>query len=213
MSTNSTRAQPGQLSAGYAPGMKIMVGALAAGVGFGAATSLINALSSPYAELGAPLVGTVWADAAKLLSLLVDAGWSWAALAVAMGWLAGTPVRGASAGALALFAATGAYYATDAFAMGADTDLVRWWVAGLPLGLILGAVGAAIRRPGLIGLLAALTVPVGAAVQMVVLPPRPHLTLTPLIVLAEVVVWTGAVLGAGWAVHRFRATRRAAVTG
>ncbi|MFF3733969.1 hypothetical protein ACFYXM_27600 [Streptomyces sp. NPDC002476] len=193
--------------------MKIMVGALAAGVGFGAATSLINALSSPYAELGAPLVGTVWADAAKVLSLLVDAGWSWAALAVAMGWLAGTPVRGALAGALALFAATGAYYVTDAYAAGAETEMVRWWVAGLPLGLILGAVGAAIRRPGLIGLLAALTVPVGAAVQMVVLPPGPHLTSTPATLLAEVVVWTGAALGAGWAVHRFRTTRRAAGAG
>ncbi|MER5851737.1 hypothetical protein ABT126_33135 [Streptomyces sp. NPDC002012] len=193
--------------------MKITMGALAAGVGFGAATSLINAFSSPYGELGAPLAGTVWAGAAKVLSLLMDAGWSWAALAVAVGWLAGTPVRGALVGALALIAATGAYYVTDAFASGAGTDMVRWWVAGLPLGLVLGAVGAAIRRPGLIGLLAALTVPVGAAVQMVVLPPRPHLTLTPAIVLAEVIVWTAAVFSAGWVVYRFWAARRTAVAG
>ncbi|MPY51722.1 hypothetical protein [Streptomyces acidicola] len=193
--------------------MKILLWGLAAGVGYGAATSLINALSSPYAELGMPLQGTVWASAAKVLSLLMDAGWSWAGLAVAMGWLAGTRVRGALVGALALIAATGAYYVTDAFVSGAGTDMVTWWVVGLPLGLVLGAVGAGIRLPGLIGLLAALTVPVGAAAQMVVLPPRPHLTLTPATILAEFIVWTAAALGAGWAVHRFWAARRAARAG
>ncbi|GAA3374940.1 hypothetical protein GCM10020367_40750 [Streptomyces sannanensis] len=195
-----------------------MVGGLAAGVGFGAATSLVNALSSPYVGFGAPLTGTVWASAAKVLSLLMDAGWAWAALAVAMGWLAGTRARGASAGALALIAATGAYYVTDAFTREEPlasyaTETVMWCTAGLLFGLVLGAVGATIRRPGLVGMLAALTVPVGAAVQMVVLPPRPHLTLTPAIVLAEVIVWTASVLGAGWAVYRFWAGRRAVEAG
>ncbi|MFJ9676614.1 hypothetical protein ACIRP2_00930 [Streptomyces sp. NPDC101194] len=143
----------------------------------------------------------------------MDAGWSWAALVVAVGWLAGAPVRGALVGALALIAATGAYYVTDAFASGAETEMVRWGVAAVPLGLVLGAVGSAFRRPGLVGLLAALTVPVGAAVQMVVLPPRPHATLTTTIVLAEVVVWTAAVFSVGWAVYRFWAARRAVVAG
>ncbi|MFF3129887.1 hypothetical protein ACFVRD_48870 [Streptomyces sp. NPDC057908] len=191
--------------------MKIMVGGVVAGMGFGAVTSLVNALSSPYVELGMPFTGTVWAKAAKVLSLLMDAGWSWAALAVAMGWLAGTWVRGALVGALALVAATVAYYVTDVFVSGAGTDMVTWLMVGLPFGLVLGVVGAAIRQPGLVGLLAALTVPVGAAVQMVVMPPRPHLTLTPAIILAEVIVWTAAVLGAGWAVYRFWAERRAAL--
>ncbi|MEW2489551.1 hypothetical protein [Streptomyces sp. NPDC048411] len=193
--------------------MKIILSSLAVGAGFGAATSLVNALSSPYGDLGAPLTGTVWAGAAKVLSLLMDAGWAWAALAVAMGWLAGTRALGALVGALALIAATGAYYVTDALVWEAGTEMVRWWVAGLPLGLALGAVGAAIRRPGLTGLLAALTVPVGAAVQMVVLPPGPHLTLTPATVLAEVIVWTASALGAGWAVCRFWSTKRAATAG
>ncbi|OAH10857.1 hypothetical protein [Streptomyces jeddahensis] len=198
--------------------MKIMVGGLTAGVGFGAVTSLVNALSSPYVELGMPLAGTVWAKAAKVLSLLMDAGWSWAALAVGMGWLAGTRARGALGGALALIAASVAYYVTDAFVLGAPlalfaTETVKWSAAGLLFGLVLGVVGAAIRRPGLIGLLAALTVPVGAAVQMVVMPPRPHLTLTPAIVVAEVIVWTAAVLGAGWAFYRFWAARRAVGAG
>ncbi|MFD0622130.1 hypothetical protein ACFQ2K_04210 [Streptomyces sanglieri] len=148
-----------------------------------------------------------------MLSLLMDAGWSWAALAVAVGWLARTWARGALVGALALLAATGAYYVTDALVAGAGTDMVAWTLVGLPFGLVLGAVGATIRRPGWIGLFAALTVPVGAAVQMVVLPPRPHLTLTPAIVLAEVVVWTAAVLGAGLAVYRFCVERRAGLSG
>ncbi|MCX5107228.1 DUF6518 family protein [Streptomyces sp. NBC_00378] len=144
-----------------------------------------------------------------MLNLLVDAGWSWAALAVAMGWLAGTWVRGALVGALALVAATVAYYVTDSFVSGADTDMVSWLVVGVPFGLVLGVVGAANRQPGSVGLLAALVVPVGAAVQMVVLPPRPHLTFTPAIVLAEVIVRTAAVLGAGCAGCRFRAERQA----
>ena len=192
-----------------------MVCGLAGGLGFGAVTSLVNALSSPYAELGAPLAGTVWAKAAKVLSLLMDAGWAWAALAVGMGWLAGTWARGALGSALALIAASVAYFVTDAFVLGAPlasfaAEAVIWLVAGLLFGPILGAVGAAIRQPGLIGLLAALAVPMGAAAQMVVMPPRPHVTLTPAIVLAETIVWMAAALGACWAVHRFRATRRAA---
>jgi hypothetical protein len=169
-------------------------------------------------ELGAPLTGTVWASAAKVLSLLMDVGWAWAALAVAMGWLAGTRIKGALVGALALFAASGAYYVTDAFARDEPlalyaTEMFTWWAASVLFGSVLGVVGAAIRRPGLIGLLAALTVPVGAAVQMAVLPPRPDLTLTPAIVLAEVIVWTAAVFGAGWAVYRFWAARRAVTAG
>ncbi|WP_327411642.1 hypothetical protein [Streptomyces sp. NBC_01233] len=192
--------------------MKIIITSVVVGAGFGATTSLVNALSSPYTALGAPMVGTVWAGAAKVLSLLMDAGWSWAALAVAMGWLARTWARGALLGALALIAATAAYYVTDAFALqetlaGFESDLVVWWTASVLFGTVLGVVGASIRRPGPVGLLAALTVPVGAALQMILMPPRPHMTMTPAIILAEVTVWTAAAVGAGWAVHRFRTAR------
>lgn len=190
-----------------------MVGSLVTGLGFGAATSLVDMLSSPYQELGMRFVGTVWAKAAKVLSLLMDAGWAWAALAVAMGWFAGTWVRGALVGALVLAAATAAYYVTDFIVGGENMTMSFWLGASLLIGPVLGVVGAAVRRPGLLGLFAALTVPVGAAVQMVLLPPRPHLTVTPAIVLSEVIVWTAAALGAGWALYRFWAARRAVVVG
>ncbi|MFI8185661.1 hypothetical protein OG539_03665 [Actinacidiphila glaucinigra] len=188
--------------------MKIM-GGLAAGAVFGVFTSLANALSSPYTALGAPITGTPWGATAKVLSLLLDAGWSWAALAVVAGLLAGTPPLGALAGPLALIAATATYYAADHLVVNAGSDGLIWAVFAVFFGPLLGMTGAAVRRPGPTGLLAALTVPVGAAVQMAVLPPRPHLTITPAIAVAEAVVWTASAAGAAWALHRFLAERRA----
>ncbi|MFF3949984.1 hypothetical protein ACFYYN_34975 [Streptomyces sp. NPDC001902] len=192
--------------------MKIM-GGVAVGAVFGTVTSLVNALSSPYTDLGAPVTGTLWGGAAKVLSLLLDAGWSWAALAVAAGLLAGTTARGMLAGPLALIAATATYSAMDHLLVDAGSDVLLWAVVAVFFGPMLGIAGAAVRRPGLTGLLAALTVPVGAAVQMVVLPPRPHMTVTPAIAVAEALVWTAAAAGAAWAVHRFLAERRAVRTG
>ncbi|WP_431961370.1 hypothetical protein [Actinacidiphila sp. bgisy160] len=185
-----------------------ITGALAVGAVFGMLTSLVNALSSPYSELGARITGTPWGGSAKVLSLLLDAGWSWAALAVAAGLLARTPAGGALAGPLSLVIATATYYATDHLLVDAGTDVLVWAVVAVFLGPFLGMTGAAVRRPGLPGLLAALTVPVGAAVQMAVLPPRPHLTVTPAIAVAEALVWTASAAGAAWALHRFLAERR-----
>lgn len=166
-------------------------------------------LSSPYGEIGARVAGTELAEASKVLSLLLDAGWSWAALAVAVGWAAGSRVRGALGGLLALVAATVSYYVTDAYLWDAGTDMIVWLVVGLPLGLILGTVGALVRRPGLTGLIAALIVPVGAAVQMVALPPGEGLTTSLPGTVAEAIAWTGAVFGAVWALYRFWRERHA----
>ncbi|GHB71894.1 hypothetical protein GCM10010377_72980 [Streptomyces viridiviolaceus] len=80
-------------------------------------------LPHPLLDMKANLV---WADIARVLSLLFDAGWSWGALAVAVGWLAQTWVRGALVGVLALAGATVSYYVTDAFAWG----LARTWSGG-----------------------------------------------------------------------------------
>ena len=76
---------------------------------------------------------------ATVMSVILDVGWAWAALAVAAGWLAGTPARGALAAVLALLAATTAYYALDSvlrqepFAL-YWPELQRWWLASLPSG-------------------------------------------------------------------------------
>ncbi|MGW1408403.1 hypothetical protein [Streptomyces sp. NPDC002403] len=191
--------------------MKITVLGLVTGAGFGAVTSLANALSSPYSILGAPLAGTVWASIAKVLSLLVGLGWAWAALAVVVGRLAGPWTRGAVTAALALMAATGAYYPMDALLRDEPLalywpELLMWWAASVLFGTVLGVVGAAIERPGVTGLLAGLTVPVGGAAQMIALPPRPGPTFTQETALAEVLIWTALAVGAGWAVHRFWVT-------
>ena len=188
--------------------------ALAVGGGFGAATSLINDVSSPYGSIGSRLVGTGWAWATEVASLLVDQGWAWAGLAVAMGWLAGAGARGAVAGVLALLAATTSYYGTDSvlreetFAMYWGEMLQWWWPASVVLGPPLGAAGASIGRPGVIGLLAGLTVPVGATIQMVLLFPSDPLLATPAEDWARAITLVAAAVGAGVVVARFMTRSR-----
>ena len=150
------------------------------GFGFGTADSLVNALSSPYQSLGSPIAlgsaiaGTVWARVAEVAGLLLDAGWAWAALAVAAGWAAGTRGRGLIAGPLTLAAATIAYFCTDAALHAEPVSVIEigfWGIASLLLGPVLGAIGDEIRRCGVRGALAGLVVPAGAAIQMFLEPP------------------------------------------
>lgn len=174
--------------------LKRVGGGIVLGAGWGAVSSLTNAADSP---------------AGRVASLIANAGWAWAAVAVAAGWLAGTFVRGAVAGALALVAATAAYYGTDAalrqepFASYRD-EMRAWWLAGVVLGSALGAVGASIRRPGVVGLVAGLTVPVGAAVEMAWLPRWPGgADADPALGWARLLVWAAAAAIAGGVVARF----------
>ena len=107
----------------------LVVLALAIGAGFGAATSLLNSVSSVYG-IGSRLVDTHWVwvvGVASVASKLFDAGWAWAALAVAAGWLAGNGPRGTLAGMLALLAATAAYFGMDAVLR--DNSLAWFWDA------------------------------------------------------------------------------------
>ena len=147
-------------------------------------------------------------------SIILDVGWAWAALAVAAGWLAGAPVRGALAAALALLAATTAYYALDSVLREEPLtsywpELQRWWLASVACGPVLGAVGAFIGRGGVQGLLAGLVVPVGALAQMVVLPPGSgNLIATPEMRLAWAIVLAASCVVAGVVVVRFFAAER-----
>jgi hypothetical protein len=200
-------------------GVKLMssgVGVLALGAGFGAVTSLVNDVSSPYGVVGTRLVKAGWAWVSKVAevpSLLLDVGWAWAGLAVAVGWLAGARVRGAAAGVLALIAATAAYACMDSVLREEPLDwywrnTLFWWLASVVFGPVLGAVGASIRRPGVIGLLAGLTVPVGAIVQMIFQPPGWGLIVHPAAIWARVIVWVAATLSIGVIVTRFLAAKQ-----
>lgn len=181
---------------------------LALGVGFGATASFSNSVGSPGRT-----VPTGWARVAEVASLLLGAGWAWAALAVAAGWLVGAKVRGAGAGIAALIAATTTYYGLDSVLRGEPLALYRaemllWCVVSLVIGSALGVVGASIRRPGVIGLIAGLTVPVGAAVQMAVLPPGFNgYIANPEAVWARLIVWVAAALSVAIVMNRFLAER------
>lgn len=198
-----------------------MGGAAVLGAGFGAVTSLLNDLSSPYGELGSRLAQERWTwvtDVAEVGSLLLDVGWAWAAVAVAAGWLAsaGAIGRGAAAGALSLTTATAAYFVTDSvlreetFA-GYGGEVRYWMLASLTLGPFLGAVGASLVRAGVIGLLAGLIVPVGALVQSFFLQPGLASSSRPASIWALVIVLTGAVACISLVVARFAVQRRRAL--
>ncbi|WP_448615684.1 hypothetical protein [Modestobacter sp. URMC 112] len=191
------------------------------GLAFGAATSSSNAASSPYGPVGSILADSSAQSGVQVASLLLDAGWSWAALAVLSGWIGATRARGAMAAVISLTAATVAYYLTDALVRqepftGYWSEMGVWWLAGLVLGTPLGVVGAITRCPGTSGLLAGLVVPVGAAVQMAVLPVGLGGALVPAeAVWARWIVWIAAVTGAALVIahHRRRATAPPRVDG
>jgi hypothetical protein len=178
------------------------------GTAFGAATSLSNDAASPYGVIGAHIPQTVWSWAAEFASLILDSGWAWAALAVAVGCRTTRWTHGAMAGMAALGAASLAYFACDALFQDVSLswgELGFWWVASVLFGLPLGIVGVAMRRPGLIGLFAGLVVPLGATMQMIVLPPRPD---SPAGAFARAAVCASAALAAIAFVIWWRNTNR-----
>lgn len=188
------------------------------GAGFGAATSLINDLSSSYGKLGNGLEGTRWtwvSDVAEVGSLLLDVGWAWAAVAVAAGWVGGAGAigRGAVAGIVSLMAATAAYFVMDSLLReesvnGYLGEARYWWLASLTLGPLLGAVGASLVRFGVIGLLAGLIVPVGALVQTLFMQPDLAASSRPERVWALGIVSAAAIACISLVVARFALQRR-----
>jgi hypothetical protein len=199
--------------------VRILVGALAAGVGFGAATSLANAISHHNADLESRAYTTNGWSVAEIVSVLLDSGWAWAGLAIVMGSLVtragesrpGALARGAAAGALALLAATVAYSVVDTIRSDGplsswyESEPLVWWGTSVIFGAPLGAVGACVNRPGVIGFLARLTVPVGAALQMIVLPPGRNEVI---VTIGRVIVWTAAAASIGFVVVRFLSVER-----
>ncbi|WP_141725108.1 DUF6518 family protein [Micromonospora pallida] len=172
------------------------------GTALGAVDSVVNHVPVWLGEVGtARAERGGWSQAAEFASLVLNAGWAWAGAAVLVGWLVSRHprpavglLRGAAAGALTLVFATVAYYGMDVLSDGGP-----WWygatgywlIASVLLGPVLGVVGALIRRPGPVGTLAALLVPAGAALQMVVLPPPPDSLMAQPV---RLTVWTSAAI-------------------
>jgi hypothetical protein len=132
-------------------------------------------------------VATAWVDVRaggleqndlwRAASMFLNAGSTWATLAIVSGWVIGRPIPAAIAGAAALGAAVVGYYAfgllagdrTQVGLEGVSGAIGLWTVLAVVAGPVLGIAGALIRRPGWIGRIATVVVPVGIVVEMVVL--------------------------------------------
>ena len=127
---------------------------------------------------------------------------------MAAGWLVGASARGAAAAVSTLLAATTAYYGMDSV-LRQETpavywnEMLRWWSTSVVLGPALGVVGASIGRPGVIGLLAGLTLPVGATVETNWPTGDPRIATSAINCARVIVVWVGA----GVVIARFSQAR------
>ncbi|WP_328474094.1 DUF6518 family protein [Actinoplanes sp. NBC_00393] len=170
----------------------------AVGAALATAAALVNHVPIALGEGGeARSERGLWSQIAEFASLILDSGWAWAAAAVAAGWLVSDRARpwlvAAVSGVVTLLTATLVYSGWEDLLSGGGYLQTFWLVGGLVLGPVLGLVGAAIRRPGPVGTVAALVVPAGAALNMVVLPPPAEsLVAQPVMWL----VWAGAAVAA-----------------
>ncbi|SEN70965.1 hypothetical protein [Nonomuraea pusilla] len=201
------------------PLVTALAGAVAVGGAFGAATGLVNALSFQLRDFESRADTTGGVSPVEIASVLIDSGWAWAGLAVAVGWLftrsgerlSPALARAAAVGALALLAATAAYSVVDTVRNGTPlsswyrSEAIVWWVTSVVFGAPLGAVGGCARRPGVIGLLARATVPVGAAVQMLLQPPGRNERIE---LIGQAIVLTAAAVALGLILVRFLGERR-----
>ncbi|WP_166385559.1 DUF6518 family protein [Catellatospora methionotrophica] len=182
-----------------------MATALAVGVALGTGAALVNNVPIFLGEVHESRENrSGWSQTAEFLSLILDSGWAWAAVAVAAGWLVSKGLRspasallvGALGGCIALLGATLVYSILETLfqhvTLGVRT-LLFWLVLSVVLGLPLGAVGAAIRRPGWVGALAALVVPLGAALGVVVDAPAAE---SPAAGVVKLLVWAVAATAA-----------------
>jgi len=105
-----------------------------------------------------------------------NAGWAWAALPVVTGALVRRPTPGALAGGAGTVVALAAFSVANAAVRGVPVaepvrgDLL-WWAASVTVCPVLGVLGSRVGRTDLTGLAALLVVPLGAALEMLVLPP------------------------------------------
>ncbi|WP_152628429.1 hypothetical protein [Streptacidiphilus neutrinimicus] len=196
------------------PSWMRLLAILAIGVMFAMATSTVNHIAEQltFSRHGEQ---TFAASLMRFASYLLDAGWSWAALAVAAGLLAREYAISALAGAVALLGATMEYYVFKSWPLWGgdgsfvlDSRVIFWGGASLLTGPPLGMIGARMRRPGVLGLIAGLVVPAGAALQMIYLPPVTNVSIFdgsafPEATWARWVVWAAAACGGAYVIVRY----------
>ena len=151
------------------------IAAVAAGALFGAVSTWLNAPTDSYVLDDSPR---------RVASLVVNAGAAWSGVAVLGGWVVGSVRRGLLGGPLSLLPAVAVYYLVGAVVRsenpGGSRDLIAYFsLYALVAGPALGAAGGLIRRRGVLGMAAALVVPVGILVELAwrsltnALPPDP----------------------------------------
>jgi hypothetical protein len=165
------------------------------GIALGVATAWIDVRAGGLEQDG------LW----RAASMVLNSGSAWAALAVVGGWLIGRPLAGAVAGTVALVAAVVGYYAfgvlagdrTDVGFAGVSGAVRMWALLAVVVGPVLGLAGALVRRPGLVGLVAVLVVPVGVVIEMVGLRRLSGETFAvdPALAWAQAAMVVGAILG------------------
>ncbi|MGA4507818.1 hypothetical protein ACQB6R_02150 [Propionibacteriaceae bacterium G1746] len=133
-------------------------------VGLGCLALLTNLTSTAQLSGDEPVLLT----ARFTISKLANAGVVWAGISVLAGWLVRRPVQAAVAGIAAGEVALLSHYLLGQL-MHAPTSVIQgneiWLLAAALFGAPLGLMGAAMRRPGLVGTLAALVVPLGAIAE------------------------------------------------
>lgn len=110
----------------------------------------------------------------RALSMALNAGSTWAILAIAVGWWLRRPVRSAVGATVALCVATATYYVSsagfgDRIELGLGSVATaggRWMVVACIFGPVLGLVGVLMRSPGALGAAACWAPLVGMALEL-----------------------------------------------
>jgi hypothetical protein len=176
--------------------------AVVLGLLFGTITTLLNTPPGDYVLDDSPR---------RVASLVVNSGAAWAAMAVLGGWLVASSLRGLIAGPVVLIVAVVSYYLVGAVAGSENPDgsvgqVTYFGLVALLAGPVLGAVGGRIRRRDVLGLAAALVVPLGVYAEkiwrasMVQVQPDParglaDIVLVALATMGMTVVVAGYVIG------------------
>ena len=174
--------------------------AVVAAVVLGAGTIVLGALGSGYGRLALrPETGILWL---QYLSAALGSGWAWALFAFALGFTAPTAGVAIGRGVAGLLVADAAYYVAKAIVGITDgvatTALVVGAVMALVVGPVMGWLGHLARRPGWLGLAAALAVPVVMVLDSRLRPAGPSSGPVPL----STIVGVAAVLLVGALVLR-----------